>query len=112
MISNKNRKLLLFVTLCVILAGIVSATDGESDSCVLEDTISDETSDTTSSVSQVNDNVISDDNNKNINVIKSEKNTKTATGKIKTKASIDYVPTVSVDDSLFISGTLTDANNN
>ena len=111
MINNNVKKMLLFVTLCVILAGIVSATDGNLDSSNVEDTISDQTTDTPNEVSEVKENTITNDN-KNIDNIKTEKNIKTATNKIKTKASIDYVSNVPVDNWVLISGTLKDVNNN
>ncbi|MBR3213053.1 MAG: hypothetical protein IKF79_00920, partial [Methanosphaera sp.] len=88
MSKNNIKKMLLFVTLCVILAGIVCATDENFDSSNVEDTISDQTTDTPNEVSEVKENTITDDNKK-IDNIKTEKNIKTATNKIKTKASID-----------------------
>ena len=64
--------MLLFVTLCVILAGIVCATDENFDSSNVEDTISDQTTDTPNEVSEVKENTITDDNKK-IDNIKTEK---------------------------------------
>ena len=111
MSKNNVKKMLLFVTLCVILAGIVSATDGNFDSSNVEDTISDQTTDTPNEVSEVKETTITDDN-KNSDNIKTEKNIKTATNKIKTKASIDYVSNVPIDEWILITGTLKDVNNN
>lgn len=111
MSNNNVKKMLLFVTLCVILAGIVFATDGDFDSSNVEDTICYQTTDTPNEVSEVKENAITDDNKK-IDNIETEKNIKTATNKIKTKASIDYVSNVPVDNWILISGTLKDVNNN
>ena len=93
--------MLLFVTLCIILAGIVSTTDGNFDSNNVEDAISNQTIDTSNDVSEVKENAITNDN-KNIDNIKTEKNIKTATNKIKTKASIDYVPNVHVGNPILV----------
>ena len=111
---NKNiKRMLLFVTLCILLIGIVSAEDYVSDdSSIQTDTISNQITDTAESVSEVNDNEANDNNEDLIKDDKSVQSTKTATTKTKTKISIDYVPDISVDESVFIMGTLTDAYNN
>ena len=111
---NKNiKRMLLFVTLCILLMGIVSADDyGSDNSTIQTDTISDQITDTVESTSEVNDNVVNDNTKNIIKEVKTEKTTKNATTKTKTKISIDYVPNVSVDESVFIMGTLTDTYNN
>jgi len=110
---NKNiKKLLLFITLCILLIGIVSATDVESnDTTDVTPTISEKTTDTVDTISEVKENVINDNNKEEI-----KKDTKTepvkAASQKQTKISIDYVPDISVDESVFVMGTFTDANNN
>ena len=111
---NKNiKRMLLFVTLCILLVGIVSAEDLESDdSAIPTDTISDHITDSVNTVSEVNDNVVNDNTEDLKKDVKTEKTIKTATTKTKTKVSIDPVSDVSIDDWVLVMGTLTDINNN
>jgi hypothetical protein len=111
---NKNiKRMLLFVTLCILLIGIVSAEDNESDDSTIQtDTISDQITDSVNTVSEVNDNVVNDNTEDLKKDVKTEKTIKTATTKTKTKVSIDPVSDVSIDDWVLVMGTLTDINNN
>ena len=111
---NKNiKRMLLFVTLCILLIGIVSAEDNESDDSTIQtDTISDQITDSVNTVSEVNDNVVNDNTENLKKDVKTEKTIKTATTKTKTKISIDPVSDVSIDDWVLVMGTLTDTNNN
>jgi len=108
---NKNIKiLLLFITLCILLIGIVSATDVESNTTEQTHTISEKITKTTDTVSEVKENVIND-NKEYIKKDYYNEDVKTSSPTA-TKISIDPVPNVSVDDSVLISGTFTDVNNN
>ena len=105
---NKNiKRMLLFVTLCILLTGIVSAENYESDDSSLQaDTISDQITDTAESTSEVQDNVVND-NNKNLRKeVKTEKSIKSALSKTSSVISIDHVPNVSVGDKISIQGSL------
>ena len=107
---NKNIKMLLFVTLCVLLIGIVSAESIDSDDSIIEtDTIPEEPTDTLESLSDVNDNVADD----NINLkkdITTKKSIKTDTSP-KAIFSFDEIKNVNFDEGVLINGTLRDVNN-
>ena len=110
---NKNIKsIILFIILCFLLIGIVSATDIESND--LSDsthTISEKT-EQSDDIQYVEEKVIDDNNKNEIKKDKKVEEVKTDTNKIQTKISIDDVPNVSVDDYVLIMGTFTDINNN
>ena len=111
MINKNIKSMLLFITLCILLIGIVSATDVDSNTTEQTHTISEKiVSDTPDTVSEVKENVIND------NKEEVKKNTKTesikTSGQIQTKISIDPIPDISVDESVFVMGTFTDINNN
>ena len=111
MIDKNIKKLLLFITLCILLIGIVSATDVESNTTTEQThTISEKITKTTDTVSEVKENVIND-NKEYIKKDNYNEDLKTSSPTA-TKISIDPVPNVSVDDSVFVSGTFTDVNNN
>ena len=110
MIDKNIKRLLLFITLCILLIGIVSATDIESNTTEQTHTISEKITKTTDTVPEVKENVIND-NNEYIKKDNYNKDVKTSSPTA-TKISIDPVPNVSVDDSVFVSGTFTDVNNN
>ena len=109
---NKNIKhMLLFVTLCILLIGIVSATDVESnDTTEHSQIISEKTVESHESTSDVKENVIND--NKEIKKDTKTENVKTATNKVKTKITIDPIINIAVDEGVIIIGKCTDINNN
>lgn len=104
--------MLLFITLCFLLIGIVSATDNVSDdTSESTQTISENSAAEVKTVAEVEDNVI-DDNKEDFKKDSKTDQIKTATSAKQTRITIDPIPKVSVDDSVFISGTFTDINNN
>ena len=110
---NKNiKRMLLFVALCIMLVGIVSAQSVDSNDTTLQtDTISDQTTDSLESVSEINDNAVNN-NEKLIKDVNTQKSTKTATAKTKTKVSLQSVKSIPVDETVLITGTLTDTKGN
>ncbi len=111
MVNRNIKKMLLFVSLCVLLLGIVCAQSPESeDSLMQTDTITDHNSDDMETVSVEGDNHV---NNKEITKeVKTEVPVKTATSKIKTELSIDYLYDITIDDFIVIMGSLTDVDDN
>jgi len=110
---NKNIKgMLLFVALCILLIGIVNAQSVDSnDSTIQADTISDQTTDTPESVSEVDDNAVNN-NEELIKNVKNDKAIKTAAAKTKTKVTVSSVSSIPVDQTVAIRGNLTDTKNN
>jgi len=112
MINKNIKRMLLFITLCFLLIGIVSATDNVSDDTSgSTQTITEKSAAEVETVAEVEDNVI-DDNKEDFKKDSKTDQIKTATSAKQTKITIDPIPKVSVDDSVFISGTFTDINNN
>lgn len=112
MINKNFKRMLLFITLCFLLIGIVSATDNVSDDTSdSTQTISENSAAEVETVAEVEDNVI-DDNKEDFKKDSKTDQIKTATSAKQTRITIDPIPKVSVDDSVFISGTFTDINNN
>ena len=111
MLNKKLEKILLFLTLCVLFTGIVSATDIESNNTIEEKTISDTVSDTQGHVSENNYNVIED--NKEINKNKEiEKKFKTEANTTEhnfieqstTYITLNKIPDVTVGDTITVEG--------
>ena len=112
MINKNIKRMLLFITLCILLIGIVSATDNVSnDTTESVQTISQKAVVPAVDVAEVESNVV-DTNNDEINKVNTKEETKTATSAKQTKITIDPLPKVSEDESVLITGRFTDINNN
>ena len=111
MVNKSIKKMLLFVTLCILLVGIACAQNFESDDTNMQtDTISKQSTDNAESISQANDN--QPDSKEITKDVQTQTARKTATSKIKTQVSIDYLYDISIDDFVVIMGSLTDADDN
>ena len=108
---NKNlEKTLLFLTLCVLFMGIVSATDIDPNNTLKETIISDTISDAQESVSENNYNVINNNNelnkNKEIESVKTDANTTelNVIEQTATYITLNKIPDVTVGDTITVEG--------
>ncbi len=103
---NKNIKgMLLFVTLCLLLIGIVCAEDVESDdSAVPTDTILDQSTDTVTTASEVESNVAKDNKDLKKNVKDNTVKTATATGQTYTYIELNAIKATTQGSTVNVSG--------